>query len=155
MCLLSCCCMGAICQRNAFPPTQLSKSCVLLRRFHFHGNLKCAEAISHVPHQSPRRNDSAGPSNLPILNKPFCTHKQPQSLIPVRSFFPPAVPRINLLLSVLGRKGHAGKSLWGSIRQFSVGSAADTQVIYSEGARARTGSAECWQTYCLAYLISP
>lgn len=40
-----------------------------------------------------------------------------------------------LLLSVLGRKGHAGKSLWRSITQFSVGSAADTQVIYSEGAR--------------------
>lgn len=61
-----------------------------------------------------------------------------KGLIPVQ--LPPTVPPPKLLLLVLGRKGHAGKSLWGSIRQFSVGSAADTQVIYSEGARARTGS---------------
>lgn len=47
----------------------------------------------------------------------------------------PAVHLTKLRLLVLGRKGHGGKSLWRSIRQFSVGSAADAQVIYSEGAR--------------------
>lgn len=36
---------------------------------------------------------------------------------------------------LLQRKGHAWKSLWGSIRQFSVRSTADTWVIYSESGR--------------------
>lgn len=49
------------------------------------------------------------------------------------STVPPTVPPTKLLLWVLRRKGHAGKSLRGSIRQFSVRSAADTQVIYTEG----------------------
>lgn len=93
-----------------------------------------------MPHQSPRKNDSAGPSNLPIPNKPFCPHTNKPTQRAYSSTVPPTVPLTKLLLWVLGRKGHAGRSLWGSIRQFSVGSATDTQVIYSEGAGARTDS---------------
>lgn len=84
-------------------------------------------------------NDSAEPSNLRIPCKPFCPNRYTYKDLFQHSFSP-TVTLTKLLLWVLGRKGHTGKSLWGSIRQFSVRSVADTQVIYSEGAAAMIGS---------------
>lgn len=110
----------------------------------------CKKTISHVVHQGPGKNDSAWPSNLLIsTKKPFLpqwahinTHTKGLFWLvsvgfPVlQCFWPKKKEKKNKLLCVLRRKGQCRKSLWESIRQFSVRSAADTQVIYSEGAGA-------------------
>lgn len=99
-----------------------------LPSFHLHWNKTlCAKPISHVPHQQ-RRNDSVGPSNLQIPSTTQTHTKAYSSWV-----FTPLPP--TKLLLVWERNGCAGKSVWRSIRQFPDRSAADTQLIYSEGAR--------------------
>lgn len=51
----------------------LFKRCITLTSFHFRWNeTQCAKAISHVPHCSLRKNDSARPSNLQFPVPTFC-----------------------------------------------------------------------------------
>lgn len=116
----------------------LCKPCMPLTYFHSRCNetLMCKSNFPCAPLQSEgKKNDSAGPSNPRFPTQHFTStqHNDPRRVIPLQ--FSPAVHLTKLRLLVLGRKGHGGKSLWRSIRQFSVGSAADAQVIYSEGAR--------------------
>lgn len=100
-------------------------------------------------------NDSAGPSNLPIPWKPFCsyrpTHRCTHRLIPAQ-FSPYSNPDKTAAVGPGEERPH-WKIAWRSIRQFSVGSAADTWVIYSEGAAAMIGSeGVCMLVDILPYL---
>lgn len=133
-----CFCFGCVWFGTGMYCISLRKPCkprMILPYFHFHWNeTQCAKAISHMPHQNLRKNYSAGPCNLQF---PILLFANANKHIGVFQYsFPYSIS--DKTAAVVGpgeKRPRAGKSLWRSITQFSVGSAADTQVIYSEGAR--------------------
>jgi len=78
------------------------------------------------------KNDSAGPATLPITNQDLNTTHQ-LTHTHTHTFQSTFLSSTSVKTAAVGpeEKPHRKKLLWGSIRQFSVGSAADTRVIYT------------------------